>query len=330
LDYGVTERQAKHWDFAFILTDADLISHYKPYALGAPSRSVSVAVMSTARLDPQSTQSTATTEERRTAMSRRLYALALHLFGHLNGLPHHQDTQGCMYEPETVDDLDQMTHFTAAQVEQLTANLHEVADLRLEEEPTVRTRPFWFYVRGVWISRDGIMSAIIRAKPWEFPFRLTRLTTAAISALLLLLVTAEVWDVGMTQPASSVVSSSLFALLLTSTYILKRQRLLTRREASALSEQIVVTDISITAVVLLGMFTTYMLLFTGALGCSTLLFRRQVVAGWAVSLSGDIHAMHYVVLSAFVASLSLAIGALGASFEQHYYFRHITYIDEET
>jgi predicted Zn-dependent protease len=330
LDYGVIERQMKHWDFAFILTNADLISYYKPYALGAPARSVSVAVMSTARLDPQAMQSPVAPEERRAAMGRRLATLALHLFGHLNGLPHHEDAQGCMYDLETVDELDQMMHFTAAQVEWLTANLQEVADLRLEEEPAVRARPVWFYVRGMWISRNDIVNAILRAKPWEFPFRLNRLTTAATSALLVLLVTAEVWDAGMTQPTGLVIVLSLGALLLTSAYILKRQRLLTRRETSALSEQMVVTNISITAVVVLGMLTTYLLLFMGAFGCSTLLFRRHVITGWAVSLSGDIQAMSYVVLSAFVASLGLVIGALGASFEQQYYFRHITYIDEET
>jgi len=35
------------------------------------------------------------------------------------------------------------------------------------------------------------------------------------------------------------------------------------------------------------------------------------------------------VLSAFVASLGLLIGAFGASFEDQYYFRHVTHVDEE-
>ena len=90
------------------------------------------------------------------------------------------------------------------------------------------------------------------------------------------------------------------------------------------------TNVAITAVVLLGMLTTYGLLFIGTLICSLLLFRHQVVAGWVVSLDDDIQVVHYVILAAFVAPLGLLIGALGASFEQHYYFRHITYIDEET
>jgi hypothetical protein len=35
-------------------------------------------------------------------------------------------------------------------------------------------------------------------------------------------------------------------------------------------------------------------------------------------------------MAGFIASLGIAIGALGASFEEHQYFRHIAFIDEET
>jgi predicted Zn-dependent protease len=331
LDYGITERATKHWDFALVVTGADLHSYYKPYALGAPSRSVNVAVMSTVRLDPQATHSAATLDERTVVMARRLGALALHLFGHLNGLSHHDDPHEYMYDVQTVDDLEQMTHFSAPHMAQLTTSLWEVADVRLEEaEPAASAQPLWFYVRSLWIGRDDIRSAMLRAKPWQFPFRLGRLTTAATSALLILLVTAEVWDVGMQQPPGLIMGLWLFTLGLTSLYILKRQRLLTHRQTGVLSEQTVFTNISITLVVLLGMLTTYGLLFTGALTLGLVFFQRRVITGWAVSLHGAIHTGHYVLLAAFVASLGLLIGALGASFEQQHYFRHITYIDEET
>ena len=330
LDYGIAERDAKHWDFAFIITDADLIGHYKPYTLGAPSRAVNVAVISTARLDPHTAPPTAS-EDRQAIIARRIVALALHLFGHLNGLPHQEDPRACMYDLQTAEDLDRMSSFTPALEERLRATLQEVADVRLEEEPTsVRAHPLRFYVRAAWTSRAAIMSAIVQAKPWSFPFRLTRLTTAAVSALLLLLVTAEVWDVGMSQSAAQVIGFSLFALLLTSIFTLIRQRLLVRRQVRSLSEQTVITNIAIASVVVLGMLTTYGLLFSSVLALSLLIFSQPVIADWVVSLDGDVQAMHYVVLAAFVASLGILIGALGGSFEEQYHFRHTTYIDEET
>lgn len=331
LDYGMTEREARHWDFAIVVTGTDLISHYKPYALGAPSRSVNVGILSTLRLDPQVAHHAASAEERISVMAHRISALVLHLLGHLNGLSHHEDPCDSMYDLQTVDNLDHMTDFTTAHKQRLTRTFHEVADLRLEEEaPIAQAHPVWFYLRGIKIGWRDILSAILRARPWEFPFRLSRLTAAGLSALLVLLVTAEVWEVGIRQPIGRVASLSLLALLLTSIYILKRQRLLTRRQMGPLSEQMVVAHIAVAVVVLVGLLTTFGLFLGGALLFASTLFQRQVVADWAVSLQGDIHLMHYVVLAGFVASLGLLIGALGASFEQQHYFRHITYIDEET
>ena len=34
-------------------------------------------------------------------------------------------------------------------------------------------------------------------------------------------------------------------------------------------------------------------------------------------------------MSAFVASVAILIGALGASFEEQHYFRHVIFVDEE-
>ena len=331
LEYSTIERDIRHWDFVFIVTDIDLVSHYKPYALGALSRSVSTGIISTARLDPQATHPDATQEERLVIMTRRLCALALHIFGRLNGLPHHDCSQSYMYDVSTIDDLDNMRHFTDEQVEQLEANLHEVGDLRLEEEASsTRPQPLWFYCRGAWRGRADIARAILQAKPWQYPFRLSRLTTAAISTLLIFLITAEAWDLGMSQTAGLVSALSCSALLVTSLYILRRQRLLMRREITGLSEQTVITNISVIAVVVLGMLTTYALLFFAALALITLFFHHKLVMEWAASLDGQITTVHYVILAAFVSSLGLLIGALGASFEQPHYFRHVTYIDEET
>jgi hypothetical protein len=264
-------------------------------------------------------------------MRRRIEALVQHLFGHLNGLAHHDDTSCYMYDVERVEDLDRMDTLCPRQAEQLRANLHEVADVRLEEEaPSVRGRAVGFYLRGMWRGRADIVRAILHARPWEFPFRLSRLTTAAVSVLLILLMTAEAWDLGMSQSVGLVVGLSCTAWVMTSAYIVRRQQLLMRREVSLLSEQSVITNSTVTMVVLLGMLTTYSGLFCAALGLSAWLFPHELVVGWAASLNGDIQAVHYVVLAAFVASLGLLIGALGASFEQHHYFRHVTYIDEET
>ena len=328
LQQGTHERETRRWDFALVITDSDLQSYYKPYALAVPSRAIAVAVLSTIRLVPRDLSSLSD-QERRDRMVNRIVALALHMFGDLNGLNHRNDPDAVMNTPQAVDDLDNMLELNEQEQRQLTGELGRVADTRLEEQPH-NAGPVQFYMTAVWIGRKDILSAIRQAKPWEFPLRLSRLTTAALSTLLILLMTAEVWDLGMSQSTRLIINLTLLALAGTSIFILKRQRLLLRRSRRGLTEQTVVTNVSITVIVLLGMVTTYLALFILVLGLGYLFYSPALIAGWAASLDGAVDIEHHLILAGFVASLGIIIGALGASFEGQQYFRHITYADEET
>ena len=362
LDEGIHERESRHLDFCIVLTTADLKSYYKSYALAAPSRAVSVAVLSLARLMPDESdephpapddtgevgdvgeaaraskkplglQSKKATRAYTQTLSRRVSTLALHLLGDLNGLAHSDDPASYLYEPGGVSELDAMERFTDDDAAAMEEELTDVADVRLEERPMAsrRTRVS-FYMNAAWINRDDIFSAVAQAKPWEFPLRLSRLTTAAFSGLLVLLITAEVWDLGLTRPLSLVAGMSALSIVGTSAYILKRQRLLLRRSVSRMTEQNVVTNTSITVTVLLGMLTTYFVLFAVTLGLAFTLFAGEVVPNWATSLHsrGGVQWHHYLAMAGVVATMGIVVGALGASFEGQHYFRHVAYVDEET
>jgi len=330
LDFGIHERDAMHWDFCLVVTGADLVSHYKPYALAVPSRSVSVGVISTARIDPKAEGREMPEEDRALLMAQRIHALALHLFGHLNGLEHGGELPQAMFDLREVADLDRMDGYDAEDVERLREELEDVADVRLEEVRGAASRPLAFYPRAVWMNLDDIWSAVRLAQPWMFPVRLSRLTTAAASALVILLITAEAWDLGMNQRPGFVVALSVLTLLATTAYVLKRQRLLVRRGRGRLTEQTVVTNVSIALTVMLGLGVTYAALYGLTLLLARVLFPDPLVATWAASLDGGVGARHYLVLAGFVAALGILIGSLGASFEEESYFRHIAYVDEET
>lgn len=330
LDLAVTEREAAHWDFAFVVTSSDLKSYYKPYALATPSSSINIAVLSTARIDPEAEASTFSPKTRVDILSRRIFPLVMHLFGHLNGLQDCDAPSNFMFDLEALADLDQMCEFNSEQLEALQERLQDVADVRLEEQVGGRTHPLRFYLSSLWLNRQDILKAVLQGRPWEFPLRLSRLTIAAISTLLILLMTAEAWELGTTRSPQLVILFGLTSLLLTSFYIVRRHKLLVRRGTSRLSEQTVITNTSMVIIVLSGMITTYSLLFIVVLAMAGLFFGRELVAAWAPTLGETIQVRHYVVFAAFIASLGLLIGALGASFEEQHYFRHIAYVDEET
>ena len=330
---GIEAREANHWDFALVLTSADLLSHYKAYAMAVPSRSLGVAALSLSRLKYEEPLDLAEDARAHGAelLVERLYSLAMHLLGDLNGLPHADERDDFMYMPDSIDDLDDMSGFSVRNSEMLAHELADVADLRLEEHTTAAHRgDFRFYLHAAWINASHIASSVVQAAPWSFPVRLSRLTTASLSTLLILLMTAEVWELGTSLSPFFVAGLTLVTLTGASAFILMRQQLLLRPKFSRLTEQTVITNVSMVIIVVLGMATTYLMLFVLTVLAGTLVFSREIIANWAPALDGPVHFTHYLLQAGFDASVGIIIGALGVSFEGQYYFRHIAYADEET
>ncbi len=74
------------------------------------------------------------------------------------------------------------------------------------------------------------------------------------------------------------------------------------------------------------MGVSYLAILAVALAAGTLLFGDALLASWT---STEALASLRPRMAGFAAALSLAIGALGASFEPRGYFRHLTHIDAE-
>lgn len=316
LDAAEVERDAGGWDFVLVVTESELASHVHPQALGVTSSVFETAILSTAFLTR--------TDAEDNALARRLTALALHLFGRLNGLS--PDAAGDLMAPIDVPgDLDGRNRFTEAALPVLGRRLEEVADLRVEEMEGAGAGPVAFYARSLWRNRTALPGAIFRMRPWSFPLRLSRLTTAAASALAVLMMTAESWEVAANLGLPAVVVLSLLALTATSVYLLRAQRLLAPRRGP-LREQRAVSNVSTVVAVALGMCVTYLSVFAVAFAMGAGLFGDALLAGWVGA--GEVPGLR-PHMAAFTASLSVAIGALGASFEPYGYFRHVTQVDEE-
>jgi len=313
-------REQEHWDFAFAVTGRDLTAHYGDWAFAAPSRALDCAVVSLARLQPEG--------DDEAGLQRRFRALSLHLFGHLNNLGHRHADEDYMVDLNEAAELDRMSRYADRDKEAMAAALQRVADARVEEES--RPAAPVFYLRATWENRHDLWNAIHRAKPWLFPLRFSRLTTAALSTLLVLTVTAEAWELGTTRSGLLVAVLSVAVLLGTSAFILVRQKLLPRHPARPLSEQRATAATAATVIMLWGMLTVYSLLFAASLGFGLLIMGEELIRQWAPSLESGVSFGHYLTMAATSAALGSLIGALGASFEGSDYFRHVIFIDEET
>ncbi|WP_235908681.1 hypothetical protein [Roseiconus nitratireducens] len=331
LRQALEERDAKHWDFAFVLTASELVGNYSSYCFAALSRPLDAAVISMSLIDPQALGVEVNHDERIQRIARRLSRLILHGLGHLTGLPKSDHPNDLLFHPPDAMALDHMAALDAEDLERQREALLEIADPRLEEgEGRVLAYPA-FALRAAWINRWEIYRAVRAAHPWEFPKRLSRLTIASFSTLAILLMTAESWDLALAQGGPRISLLMVCALFATTIYVVLRQQLLVRR-GKRRSEQSVVTSVSALAIVFAGMLATWMTLFAVGLTLTHLLFPGQLVVAWASSTFTDVRQLSWMdrpQMAMFSASLGLLIGSLGASFESQHYFRHIIFVDEE-
>ena len=327
-------RDTGHHDFVILVTPDELIARYRAFALAALSRPLDAAVLSTARLVPgppgEAREATPPAPDDAVLVDR-LATLMVHALAHLAGRPAVPDRDRLLHRPETPDDLDAMTRFAPEEIAALDAAFAAVADARLEERATHVGARWRFVLRAALINRAEIVGAVLAAHPWEFPQRLGRLTTAAVSTLALLLMTAESWDLGLSQSWPSVLVMALVVLALTSAFVVHRQQLLLARHRQ-LREQLVVTRVSALAIVVTGLALTWLGVFALALLAAAVLFDAPLITAWAASNGLDESAIGLALrtkMAVFCASIGLLIGALGASFEDQHHFRHVIFVDEE-
>lgn len=331
LQQAAEDRHHRHWDFALLVTAAELIGHYEPFCFAALSRPLDSAVISTAPIDPRAAGQLDSPEQRTDRVADRLLTLMLGAVGHLTGVAASGEPTSLMYHPELAEGLDQMRALSEEDKDVMAEHLREVADLRLEENPRGKRRRLLFGLHATWINREEILRAVLAARPWLFPKRLSRLTTASVSTVAILLMTAEAWDLGLSQPIYRIIALACGALLITTLFVTVRQQLLMRRGTHS-TEQTVVTAVSALSIVAVGMAATWLAMSALSLVIASMLFNWEVVAEWAASTEWQSETpgyVTYVKMSFFTASLAILIGALGASFEPQGYFRHVIFVDEE-
>ncbi|QDV70081.1 hypothetical protein Poly24_38000 [Rosistilla carotiformis] len=326
------ERDRKHWDFVFVVTAAELIGKYTSSScFAALSRPFDAAVFSTSLIDPKASGEPSGRDQRVERIAGRLGRLMLHAIGHLSGLGQMGDAENFMYRPTSASEVDRMSELEEWQQERQQASLIEMADPRLEEDAPANIRRWWFAPQAAWINRREIAEAVWAARPWQFPRRLSGLAIASVSTLLVLMMTAEAWDLALAQSIPAQILLAVLVLIAATVFVAMRQQLLIRR-SSTRSEQNVVTTVSALLIVSVGLATMWVMLLVFALLISSLLFSAPLIASWAASgnlAAGQVDFGCRFAMSSFGSSLGLLIGALGASFESQNYFQHVIFVDEE-
>lgn len=321
LQIGMTEKLERDVHFLLVVTEVDLAAETFSYTLALPSQLTNVGVVSTKRLDPGFWGD----GEDASVVVQRLGTLLLHTFGHLLNLPHARDPQNVMYDFAGVDGLAAMTHLTDVQRDRMRRALPREA-----HERTSRRGHGRFVLRTLLRNWRSIGRAVVRANPVRLLTRLPTMITAALSVIIIVFFSPEMWDVASTVELYQLVLFSGLAVL-TATVVLYRAFAFggVLGRGRVLAESTVVTG----AATALSLILTILLLFGVFMGLTYLgtvtIFPRKLMETWP-TVDPAVRTLDHLKLSLFVAALGVLAGSLGGRADSKDLVRGVLFVDEET
>lgn len=321
LQIGMTEKLERDVHFLLIVTEVDLAATTLSYTLALPSQLTNVGVVSIRRLSPAFWGEPDDTA----LLVRRLATLLLHTFGHLLNLAHAGDPRNVMYDFAGVDDLYAMAHLTDAQRERMRQVLPREA-----HERTSRSGRWRFVLDTLRRDWRSIGRAVARANPLRLVTRLPTMITAALSVIIIVFFSAEMWDVASTVELYQLAIFSGLSVV-TATVVLYRafafRGVLGR--GRVLAESTVVTG----AATGLSLILTMLLLFALFMGLTYFgiitIFPRKLMETWP-TVDPAVRTLDHVKLSLFVAALGVLAGSLGGRADSKDLVRAVLFVDEET
>lgn len=323
LRLGLSEKIERNIDFLLIVTEVDLAASKLSFALALPSQLTNVAVISTKRLDP------AFWGEQRTASAPpdRLAALMLYSFGRIVNLSLVQDPGNVMFDFKNVGELDSMVNFTQQQREMVVRNLPVEARERVSRRDKGR---FSFIARALAINIRGIITGIVRANPLRLVAQLPTMATAAMSVLIFLFFTPDMWDVASTVEMYQLVLFSLLAnigatLALYKAFafgpVLSRDRVVS--ESAVVTEAVTITSLFLTMLIVNLAFI--LLVYIAIIS----IFPDQLMETWTTVKSAAGFVAH-LKLGLLIGGLALLAGSLGGRADSKGLIRAVLFTKEES
>lgn len=321
LHIGMTEKIERSMHFLLIVTEVDLSATAFGSTLALPSQLTNVGIISTKRLNPTFWGNS----EDRALTVRRLETLLLHTFARLLNLPYSQHRQNIMYDFADVEDLASMVHSTDRQRQQMRTALPREA-----HERTSRSSRGRFVLMTLIKDWKSIAIAVIRANPFRLLARLPTMITAALSTIIFLFFTPDMWDVASTVELYQLILFSIVAVAAATAALYRAFAFggVFSHRNRMLAESTVVTS----AATILSLLLTMSLLFAVFMGFiyagTVTIFPRKLMETWP-TVDPAIRTIDHIKLSIFVAALGVLAGSLGGRADSDGLIRGVLFVDEE-
>jgi predicted Zn-dependent protease len=319
LSKAITAMSEGLMDVVIVLTDVPISGQDKTLVYGSHSRTARVAVMSTHRL-LEGGDGDAVRKLTDAAVVRNATALFLHLVGHLVGLVH-QWQQGDLMASFRYDADRDEPRFTDDQRRRLKAKARKLPGQKVEAAGPLMS----FIFHGVSALRNPgeVLRPVLRGRAFKIPLAMTTMLTAALIPVIVLVFTAEIWDVALHLAWRTAIAFALVTIVLGSLYVAIVQNLFfPRKEKETLTEHGAVVNVVVWLCMLQALIGLFVLIFLFVWYIEAYVFPEALMQRWT-DLDHPATRSDRVKLAVFVSTLGTLTAALGGGLDKQTVARHL-------
>lgn len=310
------------YDLIVVVTDVPLVSNKERFVPGLASPLARVVVLSTENLrsaprgKPQHALEAAT-------VRWNAATLLIHLIGHVLGARHRGADGGVMEPYRFVPDREEVPPMDA----DVEATLHRMAT----EIPATETQPrgpvtrLLFHGKSAIQHSGPIARALVHSRAPLLPFSLPKLSTAAVAPTLVIVFSAESWDVGFHMGNVTAGLYAVVSILVAAVYLLFAQNLtFPRKHHDIVTEHTALVNVTVFVVLVLAMLGLFSLVWSIMLVIELVVFPSNLMSNWPSLEDPSVGLIDLVRTGAFISTIGVLSGALAGGLEDRAIISHIT------
>lgn len=310
------------YDIVVVVTDAPLVSSRERFVPGLASPLARVAVVSTRQLRraPRGEPRRALDDA---AVRWNGATLLVHLLGHVLGARHRGADGGVMAPFELLPDRTTVPQFEA----DVETYLHRIAGEIPAEEVTPRgvLGRLTFHVKSAARNPRQILQALGHSRAPLLPLSLPKLSTAAVAPTLVIVFSAESWDVGFHMGNLTAGLFAVGSILVAALYLLFAQNLsFPRKRHRVVTEHTALVTVTVFLVLVLAMVGLFALVWGVMLVIQVVVFPPNLMSNWPSLEEPAVSVVDLVRTGAFISTIGVLSGALAGALEDRAIVSHLT------
>ncbi|WP_435098145.1 hypothetical protein [Halorubrum sp. N11] len=318
LDEAALHMVKRPYDLVVVVTDVPLTTRDERSVEGLASPIARVVVVSTRRLRRRSGRETVQALDS-AAVRWNAATLLVHLFGHVFGADHGDG--GVMASFSFDPDRRSVPSFDA----DITQHLRKIAT-RIPEEDVSRGRLRRLAFHALSLARNPwtVVSTLLQSRAPLLPFSLPRLSTAAVTPTLILVFSAETWDVGLNLTNRVAALFAIGSIVAAAVHLLYVQRLFfPRKRSQVITEHMALVNVTVFFILVVAMMGLFVLVGSIMLLIELAIFPPNLMTNWPSLEDPTVGLTDLIRVGGFISTLGVLSGALAGGIENRMALRHL-------